>query len=123
MQERDFIPAIGMNRKSFWKQVKALARKHEADEILMYMWLMLEKANAAQVEVRQNNFVSYGRNLKLFSGVTDWFPRMNAYGRAGGLRVTHHVISSGIREMISGTPIKSHFTDFYGSSYLYNYQG
>jgi len=37
MQERDFIPAIGMNKKSFWAQVKALARKHEADEILMYM--------------------------------------------------------------------------------------
>src|SRR5262245_47518415 len=119
MQERDFIPAIGMNKKSFWQQVKALAKKHEADEILMYMRLMLEKANAAEVEVRRKNFATYGNKLKLFSGVGDWFPRINAYGKLTGFRVTHHVISSGIREMISGTPIKKYFKDIYASSFLY----
>jgi len=44
MQERDFIPAIGMNKRAFWTKVKALAKKHEGDEILMYMRLMLEPA-------------------------------------------------------------------------------
>jgi hypothetical protein len=123
MQERDFIPAIGMNRKVFWNEVKALSKDHEADEILMYMWLMLEKANAARVEVRRKNFVSYGKKLKLFKGVSSWFKRINAYGKLGGLKITHHVISSGIREFISGTPIKPYFKDIYASSFLYDHHG
>jgi hypothetical protein len=123
MQERDFIPAIGMNKSSFWNEVKALAKEHEADEILMYMWLMLEKANAAHVPVRRNDFVNFGKKLKLFKGVEGWFKRINDYGRLGGIRVTHHVISSGIREFISGTSIKAHFKDIYASSFLYDHHG
>jgi hypothetical protein len=123
MQERDFIPAVGMNKKSFWTQVKALAQQHGADEILMYMWLMLEKADTAKVPVRRNDFQSYGRKLKLFEGVPDWFERINEYGKLGGLRVSHHVISSGIREFIAGTSIKKHFKDIYASSFLYDHHG
>jgi hypothetical protein len=44
MQEREFIPNIGMNKKAFWDEVKARAKKHEADNILIYMGLMLEKS-------------------------------------------------------------------------------
>lgn len=123
MQERDFIPAIGMNKRAFWTKVKGLAKKHEADEILMYMRLMLTEAEAKEVEVRKESFVSYGKKLKLFKGVNDWFKRITAYGRAGGFRVTHHVISSGIREMILGTPIKRHFENIYASSFLFDHHG
>jgi hypothetical protein len=123
MQERDFIPAIGMKKSSFWKEVKALARQHEGDEILMYMRVMLEKAEAARVEVRRQNFLDFGKKLQLFRGVTDWFDRINTYGKESGLRVTHHVISSGIREMILGTSIKKHFANVYASSFLYDHHG
>ncbi|NWG23167.1 MAG: haloacid dehalogenase-like hydrolase [Pseudorhodoplanes sp.] len=123
MQERDFIPAIGMNKRSFWTKAKALAQKHEADEILMYMRLMLTEAAAKEVEVRKENFVDFGRKLQLFDGVTDWFARINAYGKVGGFRVSHHVISSGIREMISGTTISKHFQNIYASSFLFDHHG
>lgn len=123
MQERDFIPAIGMKKGSFWKEVKALARQHEGDEILMYMRVMLEKADAARVEVRRQNFMDYGKKLQLFNGVPEWFERINTYGKEGGLRVTHHVISSGIREMILGTSIKKYFKNVYASSFLYDHHG
>lgn len=123
MQERDFIPAIGMNRKSFLAQVKALARKHEADEILMYMWLMLSRAEAKEVRVGRKNFIDYGKKLQLFTGVAGWFDRINTYGRLSGIRVSHHVISSGIREMILGTPIKSHFENIYASGFMYDHNG
>ena len=123
MQERDFIPAIGMKKGSFWKEVKALAKEHEGDEILMYMRVMLEKAEAARVEVRRQNFMEYGKKLQLFKGVPEWFDRINTYGKEGGLRVTHHVISSGIREMILGTSIKKYFKNVYASSFLYDHHG
>lgn len=123
MQEREFIPSIGMNKASFWSEVRARARKHEGDNILMYMGLMLEKAQAAQVQVRKKNFIDYGRHLKLFNGVAGWFHRINDYGKAGGLRVTHHIISSGIREMIMGTPIRRNFENIYASSYCFDHHG
>ena len=68
MQERNFIPKIGMTKSSFWQEVKDLAKKHEADEILTYMWLMLKKADAARVPVRREDFEKYGARLKLFNG-------------------------------------------------------
>ena len=120
MQEREFIPNIGMNKKSFWAEVKARAKEHEGDNILIYMGLMLEKARAAHVPVQKKNFIKYGKELQLFSGVTDWFPRTTEYGRVGGIRVTHHIISSGIREMIMGTPIKRYFENIYASSFCYD---
>lgn len=123
MQERDFIPAIGMNKKSFWKEVKALAKEHEGDEILMYMRVMLEKAEAARVEVRRENFMNYGKKLQLFKGADAWFDRINTFGKEGGFKVTHHVISSGIREMILGTIIKKYFRNIYASSFLYDHHG
>ncbi len=71
MHERDFIPDIGMKKVSFWREVKALAKEHEGDEILMYMRVMLEKAEAARVEVRRRNFMDYGKKLQLFKGAVD----------------------------------------------------
>ena len=122
MQERDFIPSVGMTTASFWSEVKRRAKAHGADDILVYMGLMLERANAASVpvQVRRQDFVKYGKTLDLFLGVQDWFPRINQYGKLTGLRVSHHIISSGIREMITGTAIKRHFENIYASSYLYD---
>lgn len=87
MQERNFIPAIGMTTSEFWKQVAAESKKHQADNILVYMKLMLDKAAAAQVPVRENDFKNYGRNLSFFEGVLPynekdqhekgWFDRIN----------------------------------------------
>ena len=41
--------------------------------MLMYMRVMLEKAEAARVEVRRQNFMDYGKKLQLFKGVPEWF--------------------------------------------------
>lgn len=123
MQERDFIPQIGMTKKAFWNEVRSQCERHQADNILIYMKLMLDQANAAQVQVRKQNFINYGRDLTLFKGVETWFDRINRYGKASGLRVSHHIISSGIREMILGTSIKKHFKDIYASSYCFDHHG
>lgn len=61
--------------------------------------------------------------LRLFNGVTEWFDRINRYGRAGGIRVSHHIISSGIREMILGTAVKKHFENIFASSFCYDHHG
>lgn len=135
MQERDFIPAVKANGPEFWREVKALAKKHEADEVLMYMGLMLKRARAHDVPIRPDDFKSYGAKLKLFNGLTSyrgrgakeetkgWFDRINAYADEAAIDISHYVISSGIREMIVGTAISKHFKKIYASAFQFDASG
>jgi hypothetical protein len=131
MQERNFIPAIKMTKKAFWNEVGDLSKKHGADNILIYMMLMLRKASQAQVPVHRNNFVSFGKDLEFFEGVLPavrgdktekgWFDRINSYGKHSGVAVQHFVVSSGIGEMVAGTPIAKKFKAVYASSFCYDH--
>lgn len=128
MQERDFIPEINMSTKDFWKQVNLQSKEHNADNILIYMKLMLENAEAKQVPVRKKNFEDYGKKLKFFDGVFDnpsdnWFTRINHYAKESGVKVEHYIISAGIKEMIDGTPIQKYFKKIYASSFVYDHYG
>lgn len=133
MQERNFIPAIGMNTKQFWKEVNEEAKKHQADNILVYMKIMLSKAAAASVTVRKNDFKTFGKDLSFFDGVLPynekgtkqkgWFDRINEYGNSSGVKIEHYIVSSGIREMIAGTPISKKFKAIFASSFCYDHHG
>jgi hypothetical protein len=128
MQERDFIPQIGMSTATFWKEVVALSEKHEADNILMYMRLMLQKALAAEVQVRRENFTNYGSSLSFFPGVystvkDNWFKRITAYARESGIALDHYIVSSGIKEMVEGTPVGKFFKRIYASAFMYDHHG
>lgn len=123
MQEYDFVPAVGMAKKRFWREVEELIQQHDADTILAYMMHMLDKANAAQVPVRREDFVAFGRSVTLYEGVAEWFDRINAYGKEQGFKVEHYIISSGIREMIEGTPIARKFAAIYASAFIYDHNG
>jgi len=123
MQEYDFVPAIGMKSKRFWKEVSALTKKHNADNILAYMMHMLDMAQTAQVPVRKKDFEEFGRSVALFEGVTEWFDCINTYGKKRGFKVKHYIISSGLREMIEGTPIAKKFAAIYASAFIYDHNG
>ena len=120
MQEYDFIPALKVPPRHFWSKATELAVKHEADPILMYMHAMLEEAHKANIPVRKTDFRAYGKNIKLFPGVKDWFKRINAYAKDRGIRLEHFIISSGIREMVEGTSIHKAFKRIYASSFVFD---
>ena len=120
MQERQFIPDIGMTNKEFWTEVNLLAQENQADLILMYMYVMLEKARAARVPVRRESFKARSRGLDFFDGVEEWFGRINGYGAGRGVAVEHYLISSGNAEIIEGTTIAPQFTRIYASRFLFN---
>jgi phosphoserine phosphatase len=123
MQEYDFIPALNMATKAFWSSVNTLAQQHEMDQILAYMHMMLEEARKAKVAVRKTDFKQFGANITLFPGVADWFKRINAYAKSKGLRIEHYIISSGIREMVEGTPIYKEFKKVYASGFMFDHNG
>jgi hypothetical protein len=123
IQENSFIPAIGMAKKTFWKQNRKRAEQHEADEILSYMTFMLERAAFAQVPVRKKDFSAHGKMVSLFPGVENWFDRINKYGRRQGVHIQHFIISSGIKEMIEASQIAKKFKRIFASSFAYDVNG
>jgi phosphoserine phosphatase len=123
MQEHQFLPDIRMKPKDFWSEVKKLAKKHQADEVLVYMNLMLKKARANNVPVRKDDFKDRGRKITLFDGVIDWFDRIDAFAKPKGVDLQHVLISSGNEEIFSGTPIKKKFSQIYASKYMFDENG
>lgn len=123
MQDRQFIPDIGLETGQFWAEVNQLTEKQQADSILMYMYSMLEKARAAGKPVRYEDLATKSREIHLFPGVEDWFDRMNLRGLERGLPVEHYVISSGNAEIIENSPVAPNFKRIYASRFLYDDAG
>ena len=123
MQEYDFIPAVGQSNREFWNDANSLAEEQDADMTLTYMAKMLEAARSRKLSLRREAFQESGRNIRLFPGVKEWFGRINAYAAARGVRVLHYINSSGLKEMIEGTPIAPEFRKIYACSFLYDVDG
>jgi len=120
MQEHVFLPKLGVEATQFWAEANALAVEQQGDRILTYMHRMLEWARFKHLPVRRADWVGQGAGITLFPGVDGWFDRINAAGHARGLAVEHYVISSGLRELIEGTPIRRHFRAVFASGFLYD---
>ncbi|MBT3923790.1 MAG: haloacid dehalogenase-like hydrolase [Nitrospina sp.] len=123
MQEHSFIPNLGVSKKKFWSMVKEHSKKHDMDEILAYMDLMIHMGDSKSVRIDKKSFIDHGRGLCLFDGVEDWFHRINRYGKSIGLKVQHYIISSGLREMIEGTKIAKKFSYIFASGFRYDQHG
>ena len=123
MQEYDFIPAVGKSNREFWEESNETAREQDGDPILAYMYRMLHEAKSSGKSLRYEAFVQSGARIGLYDGVREWFSRINAYGASKGLEIHHFINSSGLREMIEGTPIAHEFRKIYACSFLYDVDG
>ncbi len=120
MQEYDFLKAIGIkNKAAFWKENNELIKEHEASNILCYMKLMIDKARAAKVSIKREQFVNFGKSIELYNGVEEWFDLINQIGKEEGVTIQHFINSSGLKEMIEGTKIGRKFTQIYACSFMY----
>ena len=123
MQEFGFIQAIGKKPQEFWQESDDIAADQDASNILSYMKLMFDEAKKAGIKLRREDFRKFGESVELFEGVTGWFHLINDYGKAHGVKVEHYINSSGLAEMIEGTPIAKEFKRIYACSFLYNKEG
>jgi phosphoserine phosphatase len=123
MQEHVFLPKLGLDPAAFWKRTNDLAREQQGDRILAYMHRMLVEAQHADIPMRRADWVAHGAGITLFPGVETWFQRIGEAAARRGLDVKHYVISSGLRELIEGTPIRPYFDAVFASGFLYNASG
>ncbi|BAR06171.1 haloacid dehalogenase-like hydrolase [Scardovia inopinata] len=108
--------------KEFWNKSNQLAKDHQMDQNLAWMYQMRQMAHGKMLFTRQE-LQDYGSKVDLFPGVRDWFSRIRQYGKERGIIVEHYIISSGLREMIEGTPIFNEFTAVFASAFYYDADG
>ncbi len=123
MQEFGFIQAIGKTPEEFWKMSDEIAKGQDASNILAYMKLMFDEAKKAGIKLRKDDFRRFGERIELFNGVREWFRLINEYGKSKGVRIEHYINSSGLAEMIEGSPIAKEFKRIFACSFLYNDNG
>lgn len=123
MQDHAFIPKLGVSSTEFWREVKETAKKQKGDQIHAYMHLMLRRARGADLKLSRTMWKKRGADLPLFPGVKEWFKRQNDRARDLEINLEHYIVSSGVREMIEGSPIASEFKRIYASSFLYTADG
>lgn len=123
MQEYSFIEELNMTPAQFWGKSTQLSKEQDASGILCYMKLMLEEAKHAGISVKRDSFVKFGEQVELFKGVQEWFSLINKAGKDIGLSIEHYINSSGLKEMIKGTPIAKEFKNIYACSFIYDKDG
>ncbi len=123
MQEYGFIPSIGMRSTAFWDEVDALTDAEAMDSILSYMYKMVEKALEKNIPITRETFRQLGTGVEYFDGVLTWFDRINRYGCELGIQVEHYLVSSGVREIVEGTPIAPYFKKIYACEFMYGADG
>ncbi|MDZ7740822.1 MAG: HAD family hydrolase [Bacteroidota bacterium] len=122
MQEHSFIPKLGIDKMDFWKEANGYARRHDMDDILAYMQLMLIKAREKDIPITRSSFLEHGKEIGFFKGVKTFFDRINAYATSNNAEIEHYIISSGVRDIIKGTPIAKYFKSIFASGFVFDEQ-
>ena len=123
MQEFGFIQAIGQTPEEFWSKSDGIAKGQDASNILAYMKLMFDEARKSGIKLTREDFHRYGADIKLFEGVREWFRNVNEYGRRHGVIIEHYINSSGLKEIIEGSPIAREFRHIFAGSFIYDEAG
>ena len=123
MQEFGFIQAVGKTTSEFWTMSDGIAIDHDASNVLSYMKLMFDEAKKSGIALRRDNFKKFGAKIELFDGVKEWFRLVNDYGKQHGVVIEHYINSSGLKEIIEGSPIAHEFKHVFAGSFIYNQEG
>ena len=120
MQEHSFIPRLGLDNEAFWAESNAMSKAHDMDDILSYLQLMLNKAKEKNIQVTKRALLEHGQQIRFFEGVEAYFESINQYASTKNVVLEHHIISSGVREIIQGTSIAKHFKNVFASGYVFD---
>lgn len=123
MQEYSFIPKMNITPIEFWSETSKLYENNEIEKILSYMYMMMKYAKKNNTKLTKEYLLECGKDINLFNGVDTWFKRINEFGRSIGLEIEHYIISSGLKEIIEGSPIASYFKEIYSCEFHYNEEG
>ena len=120
MQEYAFIPNLQISANDFWSAAGEIAKKHNMDSILAYMYTSIQLVKEKKLKISREEFNKQGEVISFFNGVESWFKRINEYGKSLGLEVEHYIISCGLKEIVEGTKIAKEFKRIFACSFAYD---
>ena len=124
MQEYTVLPELGINANDFWLECKKEAKKYNADGMLTYMRLLIEKIELKHSHLDRKGLRNLAKDIIYFPGVETWFDRINNHVReksGGKIKVRHYIISAGLKEILEGIKIRQHFEKMYASEYYFDH--
>ncbi len=119
MQNQKLIPDCKIDIGKFWSEVIDYSHKNKVDPTLSYMLILENKMHEANLEISREKFINYGKELKLFPGVNDWFKRIKKFGKEKNVDVEHYIISSGLTNMIEGCSFFNELNRVYACEYIF----
>ena len=124
MQAQGFIQSLNVDVNEFWQESNTLAKEHDMDNNLAYMYMMATKSYGKQFLTKEV-LADYGSKVALYNGVSTWFERICQYGLKQGVQIEHYIISSGLKEMIEGTEMAKNgaFKKIYASAFMFDDKG
>lgn len=125
MQNYAILPKLGIDPAAFWQEVGEEVQETGAENMLVYMRKLLEKADQAKVHITKEDYADLAKNIQYYKGVEGWFSRINAYvaQKNPNVAVKHYIVSAGMKELLEGVAIKDEFEAIYASEYFFNFKG
>ncbi len=120
MQNYGFIPALNMTPEEFWGATGQFSAKTGCERILSYMYMMVYLSKQKGIKLTKKWLNSLGKGIIYFSGVEEWFDRINKYGEERGVKVEHYLCSSGTKEIVEGCSIAKKFRKIYGCEFYFD---
>ena len=123
MQEYGLLQDLGYKTKEdirrFWINRIHLSMDTGADAVHAYLYLICKEAKEKNVELSVESFKNYGKAIELFPGVENFISDMKRISAEAGCDMDAYVISSGIKDIITGTSIASYFKEIYACELIY----
>jgi len=119
-----FLENWGEPPQDFWNDKVNLLLDHGWDPIPAYLYRLIEasKNRPAGERITRKRLADFGRRVRFHNGVTRIFSKLKETAGSvhPSLRLEFYVISSGIREIITGTKISSQFKHIWACDFHYH---
>lgn len=120
MQDDVLFPEFGINPESFWNKCNVLVKEQKWDGELAYLKCLLDYL--AMDRVSNERLTELGANLNFFPGLPEMFEEISGscltdLHRAGGVKIEHYIVSSGLKALMVGSKLAKHFKMIYGCEF------
>ena len=122
MQE-PFIERLGVKKDAFWNEVTEYAKKNNMDNILAYLYCMIDKCKKNGIPFNRKVLNDIGKEVEFFNGLDEWFSSLKELEKECNVKIEHFIISSGLKEIIEGTVYYNKFNQVFACEYHYDENG
>ena len=113
------IEMLGLKEDDFWNITKNYAKIHVMDNILSYLYCLIEECKRKNVPLNRDTLNEIGSKVEFYNGLDEWFDALAKLAEKLGVEIHHFIISSGLVEIIEGTKFFNKFDRVYACEYFY----